>query len=74
MWQIALTLLIIAAVLLYLLRHYFRAYRSGEAGCSSCVTCMEAHKDACPESGAGVCECAMPPQDRTCDAERPDPS
>lgn len=36
MWQIALTLIIIAVVLAYLVRYYSRAYRSGASECSSC--------------------------------------
>jgi hypothetical protein len=36
MWQIALTLLLVAAVLVYLIRYYSRAYRSDASICSSC--------------------------------------
>ena len=36
MWQIALTLLLVAGVLVYLIRYYSRAYRSDSSICSSC--------------------------------------
>jgi hypothetical protein len=36
MWQSAITLLIVAGVLVYLIRYLSRAYRSGSCACSSC--------------------------------------
>ncbi len=74
MWQTAITLLIVAAVSVYLIRYYSRAYRSRSSGCSSCAGC-------CPERGhdamiAGTvdCECPTPlheqiPADRRSDQE-----
>jgi len=50
MWQIALILVIVAAVSAYLIRYYWRAYRSESCECSSC-----------PARQTG-CECPMPPK------------
>jgi hypothetical protein len=56
MWQTAITLLIVAGVLAYLIRYLSRAYRSGSSLCSSCHSdCSWRENDAavtgeaCPE-------------------------
>ena len=39
MWQTAIVLLIVAGVLVYIVRHYARAYRAEEPACSACSQC-----------------------------------
>ena len=39
MWQTAIVLLIVAGVLIYLIRHYSRVYRTEAPACSSCSQC-----------------------------------
>ena len=72
MWQIALTLMIIAAVLVYLIRYYSRAYRSESSGCSSCSACSAVRADNCAEIESLHCECAGPPQEQTSEGGRSD--
>ena len=65
MWQIALTLLLVAAVLVYLLRYYSRAYRSDSSICSSCSARLAGREHSCATAGSGSCECPAAPQNRT---------
>ena len=45
MWQTAITLLIVAGVLAYLIRYLSRAYRSGTCACSFCPADCSRRKD-----------------------------
>ncbi len=55
MWQTGLVLLIVAAVLIYLVRHYAKIYRGRASGCPSCGGCCTAG----PEAGDMPCECTQ---------------
>ena len=44
MWQTAIVLLIVAGVLVYLIRHYAKVYRSEAPACSSCSQCCSARE------------------------------
>lgn len=39
MWQTAIILFLIAAILVYVIRHYVRIARSGATVCSGCIGC-----------------------------------
>jgi len=67
MWQIALTLMIVAAVLVYLIRYYSRAYRSESSICSSCPARPAVREDNCAGIESRRCECPRPPQEQTCE-------
>jgi hypothetical protein len=43
-WQTAIVLLIVAGVLIYIIRHYARVYRSEAPACSSCSQCCSARE------------------------------
>lgn len=53
MWQTAVVLLIVAAVLLYIIRHYARVFRAEAPACSSCAGCCASK----PDAGQGPCDC-----------------
>jgi hypothetical protein len=53
MWQSIVVVVIVAGVLIYTVRHFLRAVRSGEAGCSSCACCPAG---SCPEAGVADSE------------------
>jgi len=65
MWQIALTLMIVAVVLVYLIRYYSRAYRSESSVCSSCSARPAVGGDNCAGIESRHCECPRPPQEQT---------
>jgi hypothetical protein len=65
MWQIALTLTIVAAVLVYLIRYYSRAYRSESSVCSSCAARPAGHADSCAGVESLHRECPRPPEEQT---------
>ncbi len=70
MWQIALTLMIVAAVLVYLIRYYSRAYRSESSVCSSCSARLAGRGDNCASIASRHCEDPMPPQEQTAESGR----
>ncbi len=72
MWQIALTLMIVAAVLAYLIRYYSRAYRSESSVCSSCPARSTGRSDNCAGVESLHCECATAPQGETFEGGRSD--
>ncbi len=72
MWQIALTLMIVAAVLVYLIRYYSRAYRSESSVCSSCPARGAGLADNCAGIESLHCECPAPPQEQTSEGGRSD--
>lgn len=53
MWQTAVILLVLTAVLVYVVRHYARVYRSKVPTCSCCSECCSAQVPDSPEA----CEC-----------------
>ena len=72
MWQIALTLTIVAAVLVYLIRYYSRAYRSKSSVCSTCQVRPAGRADNCAGVESPHCECPMPPDEQTPEGGRSD--
>lgn len=64
MWQTAITLLIVAVVMVYLVRHFFRSWRSGSCACSSCPA---AHDQSHAPAG---CACREPGSGGDSDCER----
>ena len=63
MWQTATTLIIIAAVLAFLIRHMSRAFRSESTICSSCSSCpagLAGDRDDAGTAGTGDCKCPRP--------------
>jgi hypothetical protein len=54
MWQTGIVLLIVAAVLVYLVRHYARVYRGRASACSACAGCSPSG----PAVGNAPCGCA----------------
>jgi len=72
MWQIAFTLMIVAAVLVYLIRYYSRAYRSESSVCSSCSVRLAGRGDTCASIASRHCEDPMPPQEQTAEGGRSD--
>jgi hypothetical protein len=72
MWQIALTLMIVAAVLVYLIKYYSRAYRSESSVCSSCSARLAGGGDNCACIESLHCEDPVPPQEQTAEAGRSD--
>jgi len=72
MWQIALTLLLVAAGLVYLIRYYSRAYRSESSICSSCAARLAGDEDSCTAAVSGPCECPAPPQEKIIEGGRSD--
>ncbi len=72
MWQIALTLMIVAAVLVYLIRYYSRAYRSQTSACSSCSARRAGRADNCVGVESLHCECPGAPQEQISEGGRSD--
>lgn len=52
MWQTAVIVLVVVAVLIYVIRHYARVYRSKVPACSCCSECCSAQRP----DGAEACE------------------
>ena len=52
MWQTAVIVLVVVAVLIYVIRHYARVYRSEVPACSCCSECCSAQ----PPDGGDACE------------------
>lgn len=65
MWQTALILLLVTAVLVYVIRHYVRVYRSEVPSCSCCSGCCSAKGPENPE----VCECDDAGSQQVCGEE-----
>jgi hypothetical protein len=72
MWQAAITLLIVAAVLVYLIRYFSRAYRSQSSVCSSCQARCAARGDDKASIGGGDCECPTPLREQSPEDGRSD--
>ena len=55
MWQTIVVLFVIAAVLIYVIRHYVRVLRGESSMCCDCSDCCAApHDDACKCDGETV--------------------
>lgn len=53
MWQTAVILFVVAVVLIYVIRHYVRVYRSEVPACSGCSGCCAVQSSGDQE----LCEC-----------------
>ena len=75
MWQTSITLLIIAAVSVFLIRHMAKAWRSESSMCSSCSSCP-AHpaggRDDAGATGTVECKCPKPPGEHNPEGRRSD--
>jgi hypothetical protein len=65
MWQSAVTLLIVAGVLAYLIRRLSKTYRSGSSICSSCPADCARHGNDAGIRGAADRGCPAPVDGRT---------
>ncbi len=67
MWQTAITLLIVAGVLVYLIKYLSRAYRSESSACSSCPADCSRRGNNAALTGEGR---PAPPEEQTSDDGR----